>query len=158
WRSGWQVRFLLPALEDHTEDLATSTLLRPFLDAQLPDGVGMTFTETMQGWYFAGQPAPAPGREGDLPIGARIPASGSPAGAVACDFNVKMTIADVNEFVDGYQHEAVLSGKIHFAAFENFGDCTFTVDPSSSRFHYLRINPATHEAELVYHIEFASRE
>ena len=36
-------------------ELPTNTLLRPFLDAQLPDGVGMTFDEQMVGWYFPGR-------------------------------------------------------------------------------------------------------
>jgi cholesterol oxidase len=140
------------------KELPTATLLRPFLDAQLPDGVGMTFDEQMVGWYFPGQGTPAPGRDGDLTIGTRIPASGVPAGAVPCDFTGHMAIRDVNEFIDGYEHAAQLSGRIHFGQLENFGDCTFTMDAANSRFCYLRINPATREAEMNYHIEFASRE
>ena len=56
--------------------MPTNTLLQPFLDVQLPDGVGMTFDEKMVGWYFPGEATPAPGREGDLTIAQRIPASG----------------------------------------------------------------------------------
>jgi hypothetical protein len=67
-----------------------------------------------------------------------------------------MTIRDVNEFVDGYQHEATISGTMNFAQFENLGPSTFTIDQANSRFYYLRINPATREAELDYHIEFVS--
>ncbi len=88
--------------------LPTETLLSPFLDAQLPDGVGLIFKEEMVGWYFPGVSTPAPGRDGDLTIATRIPASGDPAGAVACKFDVQMTISDINEFVDGYEHEAQL--------------------------------------------------
>ena len=136
--------------------LPANTLLSPFLDVRLPDGVGMTFDEQMDGWYFPGQGTPAPGRDGDLTIAKRIPASGNPPGAAAADFTARMTIADVNEFVDGYEHEAQLKGSIHFAQFENFGDATFPMDDAASRFHYLRINPDTREAEMRYHIEFAS--
>lgn len=136
--------------------MPTSTLLRPFLDVQLPDGVGMTFDEEMVGWYFPGQPTPAPGRAGDLTIAARIPAEGDPTGAVACKFDADMVIRDVNEFVDGYEHEAQLKGTITFGQFEDHTPATFTMDDSASRFHYLRVNPATREAEMRYHIEFVS--
>ena len=44
--------------------LPTNTLLRPFLDVQLPDGVGMTFDEEMVGWYFPGASTSAPGTRG----------------------------------------------------------------------------------------------
>ena len=141
-----------------SRELPTNTVLQPFLDVRLPDGVGMTFDEKMDGWYFPGESTPAPGREGDLTIGARIPVSGVPAGGVAADFSARMTIRDVNEFVDGYEHEAQLSGTIHFAQFEDLGDATFTIDASASTFHYLRINPATREAEMEYHIEFLAHD
>ena len=68
YRSRRPVRLLLHADALRT-GLPTNTLLRPFLDVQLPDGVGMTFDEQMDGWYFPGQGTPAPGREGDLTIG-----------------------------------------------------------------------------------------
>ncbi|PWU00387.1 MAG: hypothetical protein C5B51_25240 [Terriglobia bacterium] len=135
-----------------SRDLPTNTLLRPFLDVRLPDGVGMTFDEQMDGWYFAGQDTPAPGRDGDLTIATRVP------GTVICNFSARMTIADVNEFVDGYEHEAALKGTIHFSQFEDLGDATFAIDDAASRFHYLRVNPATREAEMRYHIEFLSHD
>jgi hypothetical protein len=65
-----------------------------------------------------------------------------------------MTIRDVNEFVDGYEHQAQLDGTISFAQFEGQGPATFPIDGSASQFHYLRINPATGEAQMNYHIEF----
>jgi hypothetical protein len=136
--------------------MPTNTILRPFLDVQLPDGVGMTFDEQMDGWYFLGQSTPAPGRDGDLTIGDRIPASGDPAGAVACKFAANMVIRDVNDFVDGYEHEAQLKGTITFGLFEGHTPATFTIDDGASRFHYLRVNPETAEAEMLYHIEFVS--
>ncbi len=136
------------------KQLPTNTLWRPFLDTQLPDGVGMTFNEQMVGWYFPGEGTPAPGRAGDLTIAQRIPASGNPPGAVTCSFQATMTIRDVNEFVDGYEHEAQLSGTISFGQFENQAPATFPIDPAASQFHYLRVNLATGEAEMNYHIEF----
>ena len=135
--------------------LPTNTLLSPFLDVQLPDGVGMNFDEEMVGWYFPGASTSAPGREGDLAIAARIPASGDPAGAVACNFTAEMSIRDVNEFVDGYEHEAQMSGPITFGAFGGHSPATFTMDASTSTFNYLRVNPQTGEAEMRYHFEFA---
>ena len=136
--------------------LATSTLLQPFLDVQLPDGVGMTFDEQMDGWYFPGLSTPTPGREGDLTIAARIPASGTPPGAVSCLFDGHMVIRDVNEFVDGYDHEAAIERTIQFGDFENLGPSTFTIDGSTSTFNYLRINPATGEGQMRYHLEFSA--
>jgi hypothetical protein len=138
------------------KELATNTLLSPFLDVQLPDGVGMTFNEEMVGWYFPGQPTPGPGKDGDLTIAARIPATGTPAGAVACQFDAQMVMRDVNDFVDGLEHQATIQGTIQFDNFENFGKATFTIDAATSTFNYLRINPATGEAQMRYHIEFAA--
>jgi cholesterol oxidase len=135
--------------------LPVNTLLRPFLDAQLPDGVGMTFQEEMLGWYFPSVFTPAPGRAGDLTIATRIPASGAPAGAVTCKFDVRMTVRDVNEFIDGYAHEAKMDGTITFGAFAGQSPATFPIDNAASVFNYLRVNSGTGEAEMRYHIEFA---
>jgi cholesterol oxidase len=135
--------------------LPTNTVLKPFLDVQLPDGVGMTFDEEMVGWYFPGQATPAPGRAGDLTISKLIPAAGDPPGAVPCSFQAHLTITDVNEFIDGYQHEAGMNGSITFGQFAGQGPATFSMDPSGSQFHYLRTNPATGEGEMDYQIEFA---
>lgn len=136
-------------------ELPTSSLLKPFLDTQLPDGVGMTFDEEMVGWYLPGGSTPAPGREGDLTIAVRIPASGLPAGATDCKFDVRMTVADVNEFVDGYEHEAQLKGSITFGSFAGQSPATFPIDDSKSIFNYLRVNRQTGEAQMRYHLEFA---
>ena len=108
--------------------MPTNTLLSPFLNVQLPDGVGMTFDEQMDGTIDGG----------------------------VCSFSARMTIRDVNEFVDGLEHEADLSGTISFGNFGGKGPATFAMDGSASRFHYLRVNPATGEAEMNYHIEFAA--
>ncbi|HUB33423.1 MAG TPA: GMC family oxidoreductase [Bryobacteraceae bacterium] len=136
-------------------NLPVNSLLRPFLDAQLPDGIGMTFDEEMVGWYFPGATTPAPGRDGDLTIATLIPASGAPAGAVTCQFDVHMTVDDINEFVDGYEHEAEMSGTISFGQFAGETPAQFPIDGSRSSFNYLRVNPQTGEAEMRYHIEFS---
>ena len=123
--------------------LSANPLLQPFLDAQLLDGVGMLFDEKMDGWYFPGvftQPA------------------GDPTGGVSSGFNARMTIDDVNEFIDGYAHEASIKGTMTFAQFEGMNAATFAIDESAGRFNYLRVNPATGEAEMRYHIEFAAQD
>jgi hypothetical protein len=135
--------------------LPTNTVLKPFLDVQLPDGVGMTFDEQMVGWYFPGQGTPASGRDGDLTIAKLIPAEGDPAGAVPCSFQARLSIADVNEFIDGYEHQAGMSGSITFGQFAGQAPATFSMDPSASQFHYLRTNPSTGEGEMDYQIVFA---
>jgi hypothetical protein len=110
----------------------------------------------MAGWYFPGQGTPAPGRQGDLTIAQRIPASGTPAGAVTCQFDGHMTIRDVNEFVDGFEHQASIKGTMQFGDFEGLGALTVTIDESASLFNYLRVSPATGEAQMRYHIAFAT--
>ena len=60
------VRLLLHADADDGEAAARPTrCCKPFLDVQLPDGVGMTFDEQMKGWYFPGMARRPPGRAGD---------------------------------------------------------------------------------------------
>lgn len=155
-KAGGQFGFYYILTRAAGKTLPANTFLKPFLDAQLPDGVGMTFDEEMVGWYFPGQNTPAPGREGDFTIGARIPAGGVPQGAVACRFNGRMNIADVNEFIDGYDHQSGIKGAISFDQLEGEAPATFAIDESASRFNYLRVNPATGEAEMRYHIEFTA--
>jgi hypothetical protein len=152
--AGGQFGFYYTLTRATESQLRPNTLLQPFLDAQLPDGIGMTFDEEMVGWYFPGVSTPAPGRDGDLTIGARIPSTGTPDGAVTCQFDVRMTIHDVNEFVDGYEHEALLKGTITFGEFGGHAPATYAIDDANSTFNYLRVNPATGEAQMRYHIEF----
>jgi cholesterol oxidase len=134
--------------------LPENSLLKPFLDVQLPDGIGLAFDETMTGWYFRGQSTPAPGRAGDVTIAQRIPASGDPAGAVTCSFSARMTVRDVNEFIDGYEHQAQMSGTINFGQFEGQSPAVFQMDSGNSSFRYLVTDAKTGEAEMQYHIEF----
>jgi hypothetical protein len=144
--------YLLARVEKR--EFATNTLLRPFLDVHLPDGLGMTFDEEMDGWYFEGQFTPTPDRAGDLTIADRIPVGSAPAGAATCKFTARMTVADVNEFIDGFEHAAAMKGTITFSKFEDKGAITCAMDERKSRFNYLRVNEQTGEAEMLYHIEF----
>ncbi|HTS66103.1 MAG TPA: GMC family oxidoreductase [Candidatus Acidoferrales bacterium] len=153
--AGGQFGFYYTLTRAAGSELPANSLLRPFLDTQLPDGIGMTFDEEMVGWYFPGASTPGPGRAGDLSIAARVPAAGTPAGAVTCKFDVRMTIRDINAFVDGYEHEALLKGSITFGEFAGNAPATYPLDDSRSTFNYLRVNPATGEAEMRYHLEFA---
>ena len=67
-----------------------------------------------------------------------------------------MTARDVNEFIDGLEHEAELEGTITFGQFLGASQVTYPVDAQNSRFNYLEVNPATGEAEMRYHLEFAT--
>ena len=109
----------------------------------------MLFDEQMKGWYFPGTTTPSHDRDGDLTIAAHVP------GTNTCQFDGRMIIADVNEFVDGYAHEAGIKGTMTFGEFEGARDAVFAIDETTSRFNYLRVNAATGEGEMRYYIEFA---
>ncbi|MBS1827722.1 MAG: GMC family oxidoreductase [Acidobacteria bacterium] len=138
--------------------LPTNPLLSPLLDRQLPRGIGMTFDEEMEGWYFPGHFTPAAGRAGDLTIGDRIPDNAPPAGAPQVSFKVRMIAVDLNDFIDGAEHEARMEGSIRFSQFASITNATFPIDRQRSYFNYLRVNPETREAEMRYHIEFTSND
>jgi len=121
----------------------SNPLLGAFLDTKLPDGLGMTFDETMDGWFLGGAGNPEPQVQG-------------PAGSSACKFTVRMNVRDINEFIDAPAHEASLSGTISFDDFEGERNVVFPVDSMRSRFQYLWVNPRTREAEMVYHLEFTT--
>jgi hypothetical protein len=71
-------------------------------------------------------------------------------------FSVRMHIDDINEFVDGSEHEARLEGAVRFASFLGQSDVTYPIDSRRSFFNYLRVNPATGEAEMRYYLEFST--
>jgi hypothetical protein len=148
-----QFSFYYTLFRSKDRDMPPSGFLEPLLDVRLPDGLGMTFDEQMVGVYFAGFAVPG-GRQGDLQIEAKASVSEKPAGSVDCSFQVHMTIRDLNEFLASPEHEASLSGTIHFGNFGGAGEATFVIDPLQSYFNYLRINPQTQEAEMQYHIYF----
>jgi cholesterol oxidase len=136
------------------EHFPTNRLLAPFLDVHLPAGLGMTFDEEMVGWFFPGRPMEGAGRAGATELDRRVPRREAPEGAVACGFNLRLTVNDLNEFIEGTAHEAQPSGTVRFDRFEGLEPAVFTVDPTRSAFNYLRVNPETAEAEMRYHLEF----
>jgi cholesterol oxidase len=144
--TGGQFGFYYTLTRVTDQNLPVNTFLSPFLDVQLPDGVGMTFDEEMVGFFYPGVHTPAPGRAGDLTI--------PTTGGVSCTFMAHMVIDDLNEFIDGYEHEADLGGSITFGDFAGLSPVTFGMESPASQFHYLRIDPATGEAEMNYHIQF----
>ncbi|MBI4874861.1 MAG: GMC family oxidoreductase [Acidobacteria bacterium] len=121
--------------------LPRNTLLRPFLDAHLPDGLGMTFDEEMAGWYAPGETEPAADR---------------PAGAVDCSFRLRMSVRDLNEFIEGPAHEARARGTIKFGDFDGRGPVAYSLEEKTTWFQYLTVNPATGEAEMRYYLQFTT--
>ncbi|MBM3814564.1 MAG: GMC family oxidoreductase [Acidimicrobiia bacterium] len=69
-------------------------------------------------------------------------------------FSVRMIIKDINEFIEGSEHEARMQGAIRLTNFQGQADVTFPIDEHRSYFNYLRINPETGEAEIRYYLEF----
>ncbi|HUQ94946.1 MAG TPA: GMC family oxidoreductase [Bryobacteraceae bacterium] len=122
--------------------LPSSALAQPFLDTRTPDGVGMTFDEEMVGWFQEDSDAPS--------------SPEPPQGATVCKFKLRMTIRDINEFVEGVEHEATTQGSIEFQSFAGFSPAIVAINPRTSRFNYLRVNTETGEAEMRYHLEFPS--
>ncbi|MGH9326809.1 MAG: GMC oxidoreductase [Terriglobia bacterium] len=154
---GEQFSFYYTLTRNEAQDMPATAFLEPLLNLRLPDGVGMTFDEEMTGYYFPGFDVPQ-NREEDLKIAARVPASGEPEGGVRLSFQARIAIRDMNEFLTSPEHEARLSGSIHFGDFGGRGEAVFTIDPERSYFNYLRKNPETQEAEMVYHIYFEDAE
>lgn len=145
---GEQLSFYYTLTRSKNAEMPASIFLEPLLRAQLPDGVGMTFDETMGGHYFSGA-ATQNGRASLRELEAR-----APDGAVDCDFQARITIRDVNEFLSNPDHEAALSGIIHFGNFQGGGEASFPIDATRSVFNYLRVDPAAHEAQITYDIRF----
>lgn len=121
--------------------LPLSTVLRPFVDVHLPDGLGMTFDEEMVGWYAPGEGEPGTER---------------PAAAVDCSFQVRMRVRDINDFIEEPTHEAAMSGTIRFGNFDGRGPVTYSLDADGNWFRYLTVNPETREAEMQYYLRFVT--
>ncbi len=102
-------------------------------------GVGMVFEEEMVGRYIPGELK----KLLDLESGQ----------GVHCQFNVKMTINDLDEFVASQDHRAEMAGTIQFAEF-NGDQGVVSLLEQGSYFNYLRMNPETEEREMRYHIRF----
>lgn len=142
---GQQLGFYYTLTRVERKQYPANILLRPFLEVQLPDGLGMTFDEEMVGWFAPGEEDPR-----------RIPAAEKPEEAVECGFRLRMTIRDLNEFIEGWEHEAGVKGTISFGELGGAGPVTLAVDERRSFFKYLRVNQATGEAEMCYHLEFST--
>ena len=68
---------------------------------------------------------------------------------------MRITARDLNEFIESTEHEARLEGTIRIQNFEGQpGQTICTINSSKSYFNYLRVNPATQEAEILYRIYF----
>jgi hypothetical protein len=135
------------------DELPATSFLQPLLDVRLPDGLGMGFDEEMTGYYFPGFVPPA-GSDGDHQIESKASGTQPPQGGVACSFQAHMTVRELNEFFESPEHEARLSGTIHFGDFGGRGAATFEINPEKSYFNYLRVNPESEEAEMLYRIYF----
>lgn len=129
-------------------DAPTSGFLRPLLDVRLPEKTGLTFDEEMKGVYFQGFTPPT-GADGDRQIEAKSPVEGT-----ACELNLRISARDFNEFIEGWDHEARIDGDIRFANFNGQGQMICTINGTKSFFNYLRVNPETQEAEMLYRIYF----
>jgi hypothetical protein len=116
-------------------------LLDQILERRL--GVGLTFKEQMDGSYYAGDTDRSPDHLLNL----------KPEDGPHCQFNVTMTIADVDKFVVSDEHRAELSGTIQFKKFQGDRDLALSLEPGSF-FNYLILNPATDEHEMRYHLRF----
>jgi hypothetical protein len=142
---GKQFGFYYMLTRVEKKEYPTNILLRPFLDVQLPDGLGMTFDEEMVGWFVPGETNPR-----------QISATEKPQDAVDCSLRLRMTVRDLNEFIEGWEHEAGAKGTISIGRLGGTGPVTLTVDERRSTFKYLRVNPASGEAELRYHLRFST--
>jgi len=126
------------------KEIPPNRFLAPFFETELPSGLGMTFDERMVGRHQPIEEGLAWEEEG--------------SSAVEIEFRVRMQISDVNEFLTGAAHEARLSGEITLGSFGGGEPMKMPVDPRRSFFNYLRVNEQTREAEMRYHLEFASPE
>ncbi|HQR32889.1 MAG TPA: GMC family oxidoreductase [Blastocatellia bacterium] len=129
-------------------DTPVSGFMRPVLDVRLPEKTGLTFDEEMKGFYYHGYTPPA-GADGDRQIEAKSSAEGT-----ACELNLRVSARDFNEFIEGWDHEMRIDGDIRFANFNGQGQLICTINGTKSFFNYLRVNPATKEAEMLYRIYF----
>ena len=137
-----------------TGGFPANRLLKPFLDIRLPDGLGIVFDEEMTGYYFPGQFTSGSGREADLELARRIPASGNPENSADCSVRLRMAAKDLNEFIDGAEHEAQVSGEISFGQFEGRNSVIFQINDRRSFFNLYKVNPSSGEAEMLYRLEF----
>jgi cholesterol oxidase len=143
-----QFGFYYVLRRSHLNDAPATAFLRPLLDIRLPSGIGLQFDEEMDGRYFASHSVAA-GRLGDLTLDAKGPNDGA-----AISFAARITARDINEFCASPEHEAAIGGKLHFGDWQGQGAKVFEIKERKSYFNYLRVNPATGEAEMLYRLYF----
>jgi len=122
----------------------TAALLDKILSRRL--GVGLTFQEQMDGSFYAGDADRSPAHLRSL----------NPANGKKCQFNVIMTIADLDAFVASAEHRAELTGNVQLEEFHGDTHLILPVEKDSF-FNYLILNPATREHEMRYYIRFKHR-
>jgi hypothetical protein len=115
------------------EQSSSPTIWDHLLDVTVPAGIGMTFEERMDGWYAPGQ--------GDAAV---------EGGASNCRFSLSIDVRELNEFVEGTEHEAAVKGAVEFDELDGQRQVICPVDEKQSRFCYLRVNPETHVMEMCY--------
>jgi hypothetical protein len=150
-----QLGFYYTLTKTGDRSMPTELLLRPFFDVNLPDGLSLSFDEKMDGWYFEGASTSKQGYEGDIEIDVLVP-SASDKAANPCSVNLQITARDINEFIDGFEHEAGVKGTIGFGSLEGKSNVSFLLDQQNSTFNYLIVNSSRAEAEMHYHLEFRS--
>jgi len=107
---------------------------------------GLTFEEQMDGAYYSGDQD----RQPEHLLGL------DPKAGKVCKFGVRMTIADLDQFVDGAEHRAELSGTLELQEFRGDKNLTLSLEPGSF-FNYLILNPQSQEHEMRYHLRFRHR-
>jgi hypothetical protein len=123
------------------EQPSPMSLLEKILSRNL--GVGLTFQEQMDGSFYPG----------DQDSSAAHLLGLKPGEGKKVQFNVTMTIADLDKFVSSNEHRAELTGTIQFEQFRGDANVSSPLE-TGSFFNYLIENPATHEHEMRYHIRF----
>jgi hypothetical protein len=117
------------------------SLLEKILGRQL--GVGLTFQEQMDGAFYTGD------KDSSVEHLLRL----QPENGKKIQFNVTMTIDNLDKFVSEDEHRAELTGSIQFEQFRGELNLTLPLQPGSF-FRYLVMNPKSGEHEMQYHIRF----
>ena len=88
-------------------------------------------------------------------VPAKVDLAKLPADGKECSMEMRITARDLNEFIESAEHEARIDGTIRFCDFDGQpGQMICTINGSKSYFNYLRVNPATQEAEMLYRVYF----
>jgi hypothetical protein len=113
-----------------------------------PVGAGIAFDEEMDGTFYPGATV---GKDTDIAGLVTSNAKGVP-----CGFRLRITIEDLDAFVDSHDHRALPQGTVRFGEFAGKKDasCQVIPDPGGTFFEYLRENPSTGEREMRYSLKF----